>query len=59
MVATTVKGREMIAMQTRMEGQDRSRYRNQNQNRRLESERRNSVRASQNVRISPYLHDFA
>lgn len=57
MVATTVKSLEMIV--TRTQGQDRNRH--PNQNRRLENERRNSVRASQNqnVRIPPrILHEL-
>jgi len=50
MVATTVKSREMMMMmQTRR--QARNRY--QNQNRCSENEKRNSVRASQDVRITP------
>ena len=53
MVASTVKSREMMTIQTQqMKRQARSRY--QNQNRRSENEKRNSVRASQNVRIPPF-----
>jgi hypothetical protein len=52
MVAITVKSREMMMIQTQMKRQARSR--NQNQNRRSENEKRNSVRASQNVRIPPF-----
>jgi hypothetical protein len=52
MVAITVKSREMMTMQTQMKRQAPSRY--QNQNRRSENEKRNSVRASQNVRIPPF-----
>jgi len=50
-VAITVKSREMM-IQTQMKRQARSRY--QNQNRRSENEKRDSVRASQNVRIPPF-----
>jgi hypothetical protein len=52
MVAIIVKSREMMAIQTQMKRQARSRY--QNQNRRSGNEKRNSVRASQNVRIPPF-----
>jgi hypothetical protein len=56
MVAITVKSQEMMTIQAQMKRQVRSRYQNQNQsqNRRLENEKRNSVRASQNVRIPPF-----
>lgn len=47
MVVAIAKNREM--MMTRMQGQVRNQH--QNQNRRSESEKQNSVRASQNVRI--------
>ena len=54
MVAITVKSREMMmmTMQTQMKRQAPSRH--ENQNRRSEKEKRNSVRASQNVRLPPF-----
>ena len=54
MVAITVKSREMMTIQTQMKRQARSRYQNQKQNRLSGNEKRNSVRASQNVRIPPF-----
>jgi Mak16 protein len=47
-VATTMKSPEMIMMQMRRQAQNQY----QNQNRRSENEKRNSVRASQDVRIT-------
>ena len=51
-VAITVKSREMVTIQMQLKRQVPSQY--QNQNRRSENEKRNSVRASQNVRMPPF-----
>ena len=52
MVAVTAKSQEMKTIQMQMKRQARSGH--QNQTRRSENEKRNSVRASQNVRIPPF-----
>ena len=55
MVVITVKSREMMTTQTQMKRQARSLY--QNQVRRSENEKRDSVRASQNVCVRPSILD--
>ena len=53
MVATTVKNQETTTTTRRTQTQEQARNQCQNQNRRSENEKRNPVRASQNVRIFP------